>query len=253
MRKVSELTRDALNALVHECVVRKKAIALPTSTGKVGIDQIHAGNWIAWNAKAEEIKRFAKAAKHDLLARQMRGGSYEGDVGRVAIGGKRFCLYPKCGCLVREDFVVWAESPKNWDSVLTPTGKIRESTKPLTTGEVKVDELLHIWKDIRGRAMKMQTPTKLMMDGEWNPVFDMKRTLAQYSAQIADAAKHDCFFPVSKVQADILAGLIAYRERNYADSIDFFLDMGATAVRIARWIQERHGAEAKAKKESEAK
>lgn len=252
MRKVCELTRDALNALVHECIVRKRAIVLPTATGKVGIDQIHAGNWIAYNAKSEEVKRYSKAAKHDLLQRQMRGGSYAGDVGHVVIGGKKFSLYPKCGCLVRDDFTVWAESQRNWDSVLTPTGRIRESTKPLTTDEVKVDELLHIWKNIRSRAMKMKTPTKLMMDGEWNPVFDMKRTLAQYSAQIEDAAKCGCFFPVSKIQADILAGLIAYRERSYADSIDFFLDMGATALKVARWIQEQHGAEAKAKRESEA-
>ena len=250
MRKVTELSRDALNALVYDCVTRKKAIVLPTAKGRVGIDQVLAGDWIAYNAKSEEVKRFAKAAKRDLLQRELRGGSYPGDVGHVVIGGKKFSLYPKCGCLVRDDFVVWAESPRNWDAVLTPTGKIRESTKPLTTDEVKVDELLHIWKHIRAGAMKLRQPTKLMMDGEWNTVFDMRHTLSQYAGQIQSAEKAGCFYPVSKVQADMLAGLIAYRERKYGDAIDFFLDMGATAVKIARWIQETHGAEAKAQKEA---
>ena len=228
--KAREMTGDQLRHMALRCPIKLKKTA-----GMVPAD---SGDFFAVVAKSEPMKRYWKAAKKDLLDRQMAGRSYEGDVGRVVIGGRKFSLFPKSGMLVREDFEVWCDA--NWRTALKLDGSEKESTKPLRQEDVKVDELMHVWKDIRGRALKIDDFDLLMKPEEWNTEWSMKKTLSQYSLQIAADEKRGRHYAVQKIQADLLAGLIAYKVRNYADAIGFFKDLAATALKTAKWIGDRH-------------
>lgn len=233
--KAAQMTDAMFRAASLKC-----PIPLPGGKGAVKVPA-ESGNWFAWTAKSEVLKRYRKVAINDLRTRQLRGGSYDGDVGHVVIGGKRFSLYPHSGMLVRDDFAQWCEA--NFLEFWDPQNH-RERLPPEPKGRtVEVRETLKIWKDIRKRALEMDPPTGLMHESAYNSLWDMKHGLADYDAEIKADRKRGASYASTKIIADQLAATIAYRQKMYADAIDFYLDCAAACLRAALFVQQKHGGE----------
>lgn len=183
-------------------------------------------------------KRWRKACIEDLRQRELRGGSYPGDVGHCVIGGKKFSLYPKSGMLIRDDFALWAEAhiDEVWDFNLH---RQRLPDKPPENETVTVDPQLKMFKDIRQKALKMKDVDDLVEPGLWNTQYDMKKTLSEYALDIKRNERNGRVYISVKMLADLLAAQIAYREKHYSDSISFFLDLSADALKAAQFIQSK--------------
>lgn len=236
---VWEMTRDQVCACAY-AFVKKGYLRIPKADGRIAAGEVLKGDFLCWNAKAEEVKRFWRAAKKDLRDRQLRGGSYAGDYGRVLIGGRYFGYHPKCGMLVREDLALVVS--QHWREVLWDDGRIREPEAPEKREEVTVDPLLHQWKDVRARALKLPEITGLMRPGEWNTDFDMRRTLNRLGEELARTEAAGEFYTVCRMQADMAAALVAYRSHDASGCIDHFLGLAATAIATAHWVQARAAA-----------
>lgn len=216
-------------------------INLGHGKGPVRVDA-STGDWFAYPAKSEPVRRWRRACIDDLRQRKIRGGSYEGDVGHCLIGGKRFSLYPYCGYICRDDFVQWAEANFGvfWDST-NHREKLPEKPKAVVE---TIEPDLKIWKEIRALAREMKAPTDLMNEGSFNSLYEMKRTLAEYSLEIRRDEARNQFYIGTKVLADHLAATIAFREKHYPDAIHFFKSCAASCLRAALMIQEQHGSDA---------
>jgi hypothetical protein len=230
--KIDEMTYDNIKSLALRC-----PISLPKSNGSVGVK---TGDWLSYPAKSEEVRRFYKQAKRDLLEREMRGGSYDGDHGRVMIGGKRFVLYRTTPhSLIREDFANWIES--NWQKVLTKDGKERQSTKPLRTDEVKPLPVGNFAMQARMRAKDLNEPTELIPEESWNSQFDMAKTLHRFHDEIERDRKRGQCYVVTRLQAVLLAAMAQHRRRNYAEAVDAFITVAACAIKAAEFEAKMHG------------
>lgn len=228
--KTFEMTADQIRAGALKCPIQLKK--------KVGVQTAASGDYFAMPARHEAMKPYWRMAKKDLLDRELRGGSYKGDVGHVVIGGHRFSLYPKSQMLVRDDFALWCDAHS--DEFLSFDGRERLSDSIPEEQKIEmVDTNLHQWKDIRKRAMSMGL-TCMAREGTWNTVYDMKQTLSQYAIEIARDSKEGRRYAVLKMQADMLAGLIAFREKHMKDAVNFFLELSAAALASARMIQEEN-------------
>lgn len=234
-KKVEDLTADMLRACAMRCT-----IPLPHGKGAVKVP-VDTGDWFAYPAKTEITKVYRKRCIADLRDRQLglklNTNEFHGDFGKCRIGGKMFTLYPKSGMLVRDDFAIWCEKHVDecWDFHLHRE-RLPESD---TTGKaVEVDPALKMWKDIRSRALKLKPVTDLLEPGTWNRIYDMKKTLSDYSLAIHAAESEGRMYVGTKILADQLAATIAYREKHYSDCIDFFLDLSAAALKAAQFVQD---------------
>lgn len=230
--KIGDMTTDMIMACALKCPIK-----LPHGKGAVKVEA-GSGDWFAYRAKTELTKRWRKACIEDLRQRELRGGSYPGDVGHCVIGGKKFSLYPKSGMLIRDDFALWAEAhiDEIWDFHLH---RQRLPDKPPENETVTVDPQLKMFKDIRQRALKMKDVDDLVEPGLWNTQYDMKKTLSEYALDIKRNERNGRVYISVKMLADLLAAQIAYREKHYSDSISFFLDLSADALKAAQFIQSK--------------
>lgn len=232
MRAV-DFTAEQFRAAALKCPIK-----LNEGKGPVRVD-VTTGRWFAYPAKTELTKRYWKLCKQDLLTRQLRGGSYDGDVGTCVIGGKRFGFYPKSGMLVREDFALWCEAhyAEFWDA-----GRKREALPEEPSGPaITIDPQLKIWKDIRNRALALWPVTGIMRESSFNSMYDMEHALAEYSIEMQRDAKAKRFYVSTKILADQLAATIAFRQKHYSDAMRFYMDCAAAALKAALWIQEQYG------------
>lgn len=231
--KASEMGAEMLRHLSLRCN-DTRAIVLKKPTGAVQAD---SGDYFCFNARSEALRRYWKAAKKDLLARELNGGSYAGDVGHVLIGGKRFSFFPKSGMLVRDDFARWAEA--NWQRFCRMDGRPIE-TKPEQQDDVAVDPALHMWKDIRKRAQALGAPAKFYADGMWHEEYVMRDDLRKLSTALETCRKRGEFYPMLKADCDLLAAKIAYRRREFAKAKGYLLELAAVAMRAALFVQQAH-------------
>ena len=230
-KTINEMTRDMIMAAALKCPLIKQK----------GVRQVNieSGDWFAYAAKTEITKRYRKACTKEVMNRKLLGSYYDGFLGSVKIGGKTFYHCPYSDMLVRSDFAQWAEANFDsfWDSELH-----RERLPEAPKGDtIKIRETLKIWKDIRRRALEMADPTGLLHEGSYNTLYDMKKTLAEYSLEIRRDEKAGRFYVSTKVLADHLAATIAYREKSYSDAMDFYLSCAASALKAALFIQKNHG------------
>lgn len=237
-RKVIDMTADMIRACSMRCPIK-----LPHGKGVVRVSA-DSGDWFAYPAKTEVTKRYRKACIDDLRSREVRGGSYAGDVGHCLIGGKRFSLYPKSGMLVRDDFALWAEShfDECWDERLH---RERLPERDTTGEDVEQETAIEISKRVRQRVHKLSEVTDLIEPGAWNSLYDMRKAMSEYAVAIHKSELNGHLFVGTKILADHLAATIAYREKHYADAVDFFVDLAAGAIKAAQFVQEKAAKEVK--------
>lgn len=237
-RTVQDMTADMIRACALRCPLK-----LPGGNGVVRVNAA-TGDWFAYPAKSEPVKRWRKVCIDDLRQRELRGGSYPGDVGHCVIGGKRFSLYPRSGMLVRDDFALWAEAhiDECWDFHLH---RERLPEKDPTGEEIAQDTIQELSHKSRMRARKLLEVTDLLAPGTWNSLYDMKKAMAEYAVEIRRDEVNGRFYVGSKILADHLAANIAYRSKKYADCIDFLLSLSAAALKAAQFVQEKAAKEVK--------
>lgn len=233
LHRAYDMTADQFRAAALKCPIK-----LAEGKGPVKVD-VSTGRWFAYPAKTEVTKRYWKLCKQDLLNRQLRGGSYDGDIGHCMIGGKWFGFYPKAMMLVREDFALWCEAhfAEFWNERANME-KLPEAPQGET---ITIDTNLKIWKDIRARALKLRTPTGLLHESSYSSMYDMKHALAEYTLELKRDEQAGRFYVSTKILADQLAATIAYREKQYSDAMDFYLECAAAALKAALHIQATHG------------
>lgn len=205
------------------------------------IDALRAGNFWAWVARAEECRVYWRAAKADLRKRELNGTSYPGDVGHVTINGRRFSYYPTSGMIVRDDFATWCEA--HFGDFYFPTGKLRAEKRPERQEDVEVDAQLHMWKDIRARAQKLQNVNRFYPELAWNDEWTMRHDLQTLVGAFKECLAQGECYPVLKCDCDLLASKIAYRQKKFAQCKDHLLDLAAAAMRAALLVQEKHSTE----------
>lgn len=228
--KISDMTPDMIMACALKCPIK-----LPHGKGAVKVEA-SSGDWFAYRAKTEVTKRWRKACIEDLRQRELRGGSYPGDIGHCVIGGKKFSLCPKSGMLVRDDFALWAEAhiDECWDFHLH---RQRLPEKDVSGDEIEQETIQQLSHSARTRARKIRDIDDLVEPSLWNTQYDMKKTLSEYVLDIERNEANGRMYISVKVLADLLAAQIAYREKKYSDSIGFFLDVSADALKAAQFIQ----------------
>lgn len=234
--KISEMTADQIR---HLALKLNDSGKMPLAKMQP-IDALRSGNFWAWVARTEECKRYWRAAKADLRKREINGTSYNGDAGHVTINGKRFSFYPASGMIVRDDFATWCEA--HFGDYFFPTGRMRAEPKPERQEDVEVDAALHMWKEIRARAQKLDNVHRFYPDAAWHDEWTMRRDLQALVGAMADCAKHGELYPVLKCDCDLLASKIAYRQKKFAQCKDHLLNLAAAAMRAALLVQEHHAA-----------
>ena len=172
---------------------------------------------------------------------QLNGTSYPGDAGRVTINGRRFTYHPASGMIVRDDFALWAEA--HYGDYFFPTGKLRAEPKPERQADVEVDQQLHMWKDIRGRAQKLQNVHRFYPELAWHDEWTMRNDLQTLVGAFKDCLAQGECYPVLKCDCDLLAAKIAYRQKKFAQCKDHLLNLAAAAMRAALLVQEKHAVE----------
>lgn len=198
---------------------------------------------VAYAASAEEVRRYTKAAKHDLRDRELRRASYPGDHGHVKIGGHAYTLYRTTPpLLLRDEFAAWCEN--NWAKYLTKDGRERQSTKPLHTEDVQCLPVGRFAFEVKNRAKDLNEPTELLHESAWNTQFDMERALHRYHAEIERDRKAGQNYIITKLQAVLLAAMAQHRRRNYAEAVDNFITAAACAVKAAEFEARMHAKEA---------
>lgn len=229
--KIDELTFDQVKTLALRCTIQ-----LPKRTGLVPLDR---GEFLAYAAKAEEIRRYTKIAKRDLFDRELRGGSYPGDHGHVTIGGKRFTLYKTTPpTLIRDDFSLWIEA--NWHKVLNSDGSERKSNKPLRVDDVKCLPVSAHAFQAKMRAKDLNEPTELIHEDAWNTEYEMEEQLHRYHAEIERDRKAGKYYIVTRLQGVLLAAMAQHRRRNYAEAVDDFISVAACAIKAAEYEARMH-------------
>lgn len=229
--KIDEMTFDNVKSLALRCPIQ-----LPR---KNGLTPVKAGQFLAYTAKSEEVRRFYKIAKRDLFDRQVRGGSYDGDHGHVTIGGHKFTLYRTTPpALIRDDFATWIEA--NWHKVLTNDGRERQSTKPLRVEEVECLPIGRHAIQARFRAKELNEPTELVHEDAWNSQYDMEEQLHRYHAEIERDRKAGKSYIVTRLQGVLLAAMAQHRRRNYAEAVDNFISVAACAIKAAEFEARMH-------------
>lgn len=238
-RKIIDMTADMIRAGSLRCPLK-----LPHSQNGVVRVDASTGDWFSWPAKSEPVRKWRKICIDDLRQRELRKGSYPGDVGHCVICGKRFSLYPKSSMLVRDDYALWAEAhfDEFWDEKLH---RERLPERDQTGEEVEQETAIEISKRVRQKVRQMREVTDLLEPGTWNSVYDMKRSLAEYAVSIRASEKNGWFFVGTKILADQLAATIAYREKHYSDAAEFFVEAAAAAMKAAQFIQEKAAKEVK--------
>lgn len=239
MRKMIDMTADMVRACAMRCPIK-----LPSSSKGIVRVNAETGDWFAYPAKTEITKRWRKVCIEDLRQREMRGGSYVGDVGHCVIGGKKFSLYPKSGMLIRDDFALWCEShiDECWDFHLH---RERLPEKDPTGDVIEQETAIEISKKVRQRVHKIAEVTDLIEPGAWNSLYDMRNAMAEYAVAIHKSELGGHLFIGTKILADHLAATIAYREKKFSDSVDFFVDIAAGAIKAAQFVQEKAAKEVK--------
>ena len=232
--RATDLNDSQVRHLALRCPLK-----LPQGNGPVKVP-VDSGDWFAYPAKTEVTKKYRKRCIEDLRQRELRGGSYKGDVGHCVIGGKKFSLYPKSGMLMRDDFALWCEA--NADKHLDPFGRPRKVDAPERDETVTVDTQLKIWKDIRARAIKLPAVTDLLADDMFMEEYRLKEQLAHDVLRMRAEKKTGNFYSFLKVDADVTAAVIALKEKKWSDAIDFMLEAASALLVSARFVQERHGA-----------
>lgn len=231
MKKIDELTFDQVKTLALRCTIQ-----LPKRTGLVPLDR---GEFLAYAAKAEEIRRYTKIAKRDLFDRELRGGSYPGDHGHVTIGGKRFTLYKTTPpTLIRDDFALWIEA--NWHKVLNSDGSERKSNKPLRVDSVKCLPINMHALQAKTRAKELNDPTDLIHEDAWNSQYDMEEQLHRYHAEIEHDRKDGKSYIVTRLNGVLLAAMSNHRQRKYAEAVDCFISVAACAIKAAEYEARMH-------------
>lgn len=228
--KITEMSYDQIKACVLKC-----PLTLPKADGSVPVS---SGNFFAYPANNEVMKKYKRLAKKDLFERQIRGGSYDGDLGHVVIGGKKFSYYPKSSAIIRDDFAMWVDA--NWHKALNADGSERESTKPLRQDDVEVVPIHRHSLTAKARCQDLSEPTDLIDADAWNTLYDMKHRLQKYITEMTYDEHNGRHYIVTKIQADLLAAMIAHKERNYARAIDEFLWVAAAALKAADYESRMH-------------
>ena len=232
--RATDLNDSQIRHLALKCPIK-----LPQGNGPVKVPA-DSGDWLAYPAKTEVTKKYRKRCIEDLRQRELRGGSYKGDVGHCVIGGKKFSLYPKSGMLMRDDFALWCEA--NAEKHLDPFGRPRKVEAPERDETVTVDTQLKIWKDIRARAMKLPAVTDLLAEDMFLEMYRLKEQLAHDVLRMRAEKKTGNFYSFLKVDADVTASIVALKEKKWSDAIDFMLEAASALLVSARFVQERHGA-----------
>lgn len=230
--KLDDFTLDMLKACALRCPMK-----LPKHDGYV---PANSGNWWVMPAKNEAVKKFTKLAKRDLLDRELRGASFAGDHGHVMIGGHRFTFYPKNSVVMRDDFAAWVEG--NWTKYLKDDGTERESTKPLHDEAVQVLPIARHSLAAKMAAKEMKEPTDLIHRDAWNTLYDMKLRFQRYMGEMRRDERAGEFYVVTRLQADMLAAMIAHKERNYPEAVSRFVQVAAAALKAAEYEARMHGA-----------
>lgn len=204
-----------------------------------GLVPVKSGNWFAYPAQNEEVKRFTKKAKDDLRFRQLRGTSYEGDLGKVVIGGKTFFYFPKSKALIREDFAAWCDT--HADQWIKKDGGEKQPSTPLHIEELAPQAAGRMYLDVKDRVKRLPEATGLLREENFNTLYDMAKTANDYNHETQmDFKDGKKYFAVTHIQANLLNAIIAYRERKYKTAVEVFLDVAANAVQAAEWICNNH-------------
>lgn len=235
--KTVDLTYDHIKHLALKCPIK-----LPKANGSVAVK---SGDWIAYPAANEEVKRYTKAAKRDLFDREIRGGSYEGDLGKVVVGGHLFRLYPKAKALIRQDFATWIDA--NADKYIRKDGTFKESTKALHTEDLVPLAIARHSLEAKIRARDLPKPTTLIRPECWNPIYDMKRRAHDYATEISSDRAQGVISAVTRLQFDQLMALCAYKDRNYKASVEAWLNVAAWALQAAEFVCNTHAKAVQAK------
>lgn len=232
--KCADMSMEMIQHLALRCTDRR-ALKLRNYTGKVPAD---SGDYFAVPAKTEVMKRYWRAAKKDLRDRELRGGSYPGDVGHVSIGGKRFSYFPRSGMLVREDFEKWAEA--NHASYTKMDGSERDSTRPVRQEDVGDDSDFALAKEARRIARDLKPAGQIYPVQAWNTEFQMRADLNVLVSAFKDCLAQGECFPLLKADCDLLAAKIAYRQRKFAQAKTHLVNLAAAALKAAMFVQEHH-------------
>ncbi len=228
---IDEMTFDNVKSCALKC-----PIGLPQ---RDGLSPVAKGEFFAYAAKAEEIRKYTKIAKRDLFDREMRGGSYKGDHGHVTIGGHKFTLYRTTPpCLIRDDFANWVTA--NWHKVLNNDGTERKSNKPLRVESVECLPINRHAFEAKARAKELNDPTDLLPEEAWNTQFDMDRQLRRYKAEIEHDRLQGKAYVVTRLQGVLLAAMSQHRQRNYAEAVDCFISVAACAIKAAEFEARMH-------------
>ena len=228
---IDEMTFDNVKSCALRCPIR-----LPV---RDGLAPVGTGEFFAYAAKSEEIRKYTKIAKRDLFDREMRGGSYKGDHGHVTIGKYRFTLYRTTpACLIRDDFAQWMEA--NWHRVLNNDGTERKSTKPLRVESVECLPINRHALEAKSRAKELNDPTDLLPEEAWNTQFDMDHQLRRYKDEIERDRLDGKAYIVTRLQGVLLAAMSQHRQRNYAQAVDCFISVAACAIKAAEFEARMH-------------
>ena len=216
----------------------KCPLKLPKHDGPV---DVRTGNWWLMPAKNEIVKKYVKQCKKDIFEREIRKTMYEGYLGQTVIGGHQFVYCPKGPVIVRVDFFDWCS--RNWHKALNADGTERDSNKPLHDDNVRQETLGFISFQAKSRAKDLPEVTDLIHKDAWNPLYDMRLHLQNYVKEMARDKAAGNHFIVTKVQADTLAAMVAYKERDYQKAIDGFVWVAAAALKAAEFVAAKHSKE----------
>lgn len=228
--KLCDFTLDMFKACALHCPLKLKKHDGPVLAA--------SGNWWVMPAKNESVKRYTRLAKKDKFERELRGASYATDFGHVTVGGYRFTYYPFGSVLVRDDFGTWVEN--NWQKYLREDGTERESNKPLRVAEVEALPIARQALTAKVRSKEMTEPTDLIHTDAWNTLYDMKLRFQKYMAEMKVDELNKEFYIVTRMQADMLAAMIAHKERNYPEAIERFIWVAAAALKAADFEARMH-------------
>lgn len=228
--KTTDLNYDQIKHLALRCPIKLKKTD--------GWEAIRTGNWIAYPAASEVVKRWTRAAKNDLRDREIRGGSYEGDLGTVRINGHLFRLYPKAKALIRQDFATWIDC--NADKYLRKDGTPKESTKALHTDDLVPMPVSRHSLAAKVKARDLPKPTTLICPECWNSEYDMKKRAKDYAEELASDRARGVISAITRLQHDQILALCAYRDRNYKASVEAWINVAAWALQAAEYVCNMH-------------
>lgn len=223
--KTNDFTYDEIAALSLRCPMK-----MPECTS---YQDILDGSFYFLPAGKEEMKPFRKAALADLQDRRAKGASWEGDLGHVKIGGKKFTYYPGPKAIISDHFANWIDA--NAHRLVRKDGKLAESTKALHQDDVKAVPYARQSLTAKFRAQDLPEPR-----------FDLVREEASIIGKLTMAPGIEAKLGKKTFELDYMMGIeqakaLAYfHQRSYAKSIDHFVWVAAIALKAAECIARMH-------------